>query len=300
VESGMTESDWEVLVDMIRDGTCTPFLGAGASAGVLPTGTALAARWADEHGYPLAERGDLARVAQYIALTRDSLWVKRLVAKLCTSIDIAAALQPGDCYDMISDLDLPIFVTTNYDDLLLHALRHKGKDPLSMVCPWNHAGGQLVGKTYTYKPTPQRPAVYHLHGNAQNPGTIVLTEDDYLDFIVWVTQNWEKQASQSHVAPAVKTALGENSLLFIGYSQNDWSFRVLMRSIKQTGAGLGATNIAVQLSPLDENADEVDRENVESYLTKYFEQFQVGNKIRLFWGTAEMFMKELKTRLAKT
>lgn len=295
---GMTESDWEVLVDMIRAKTCTPFLGAGASAHVLPTGTALAGRWADELGYPLAERGDLARVAQYIALTRDSLWVKQRVSKLCRSIDIAAALQPGDCYDMISDLDLPIFVTTNYDDLLVHALRHKDKEPQAMVCPWNHAAAQLASKTYTYNPTPKYPAVYHLHGNAENPGTIVLTEDDYLDFIVWVTQNWKKQAS--HVAPAVKSALGENSLLFIGYSQNDWSFRVLMRSIKQTGAGLGATNIAVQLSPLDENADAVDQENVESYLTKYFEQFQVGNKVKLYWGTAETFMKELKTRLAET
>ena len=47
----------------------------------------------------------------------------------------------------------------------------------------------------------------------------------------------------------VKAALARSSLLFVGYSQNDWSFRVLMRTIQLTGANLGRLNIAVQLNP---------------------------------------------------
>jgi hypothetical protein len=294
-ETVMDDGDWEILLGRVRDGKCTPFLGAGASAHILPTGTALAARWATEHGYPLPERGDLAQVAQYIAITRDLAYAKDLVAKMCTAVDLAGALQSGDCYDMISDLELPIYITTNYDDLLLQALRNKRKQPQPLLCPWNTSVHELAKKTYNYEPTPQRPAVYYLHGNSQKPSSIVLTEDDYLDFIVWVTQSWH-HAKQSYISPAVKYALAETSLLFIGYSQNDWSFRVLMRSIRQTGANFGATNVAVQLSPLAADATELDQDKVADYLTKYFTGVQ-KNPVKLYWGTADAFMRELKQRL---
>jgi hypothetical protein len=297
VQTGMDDRDWNILLSRIRSETCTPFLGAGASAHILPTAAALADRWATELGYPLPERGDLARVAQYMAITGDPLFPKELVSKVCTDVDPAAALQPGDSYDIISDLDLPIYITTNYDDLLLHALRNKRKDPQPMLCPWHNSINELASETYMYTPSTAKPAVYYLHGSAQEPGSIVITEDDYLDFIIWVTRSWKEQADKSYVAPAVKRAFARNSLLFIGYSQNDWSFRVLMRSIRQTGANLGALNIAVQLSPLDSGAEEVDQERVSDYLTKYFTGIH-SNPVKLYWGTAHEFLTELKRRQA--
>ncbi len=299
MKTGMDDGDWEILLGRVRDGKCTPFLGAGASAHILPTGADLADRWASELGYPRPERGDLARIAQYIAITRDPPYPKELVSKACKAVDLAKAIQPGDCYDMIADLELPIYITTNYDDLLLQALRNKRKQPQALLCPWNTSVQELAKKTYTYDPSPERPAVYYLHGSAQKPGSIVLTEDDYLDFIVWITRSWKLQANVSYIAPAVKYALAETSLLFFGFSQNDWSFRVLMRCIWQTGANLGATNVAVQLSPLGPNATEVDREKVANYLTEYFRGIH-NNPVKIYWGKAEEFMRELKTRLAET
>jgi hypothetical protein len=300
VKTGMGDGDWEVLLTRIRSKTCTPFLGAGASAHILPTGTELANRWANEPGYPLPKRGDLAQVAQYLAITRDPLFPKERASTLCKNIDPAEALQPGDPYDIISGLNLPMYITTNYDDLMLHALRNKRKDPKALLCPWHNSVYELAGETYTYEPSPSEPAVYYLHGSAEEPGSIVITEDDYLDFIVWVTRQWKEQASVSHIAPAVKRALAKNSLLFIGYSQNDWSFRVLMRSIRQTGVNLGARHVAVQLSPLSDDATEVDQEKVSDYLTKYFTGIQSNNPVTLYWGTADAFLKDLQTRLAGT
>jgi hypothetical protein len=87
--------------------------------------------------------------------------------------------------------------------------------------------------------------------------------------------------------------------MFIGYSQNDWSFRVLMRSFRQTGANLGASNIAVQLSPLGNDATEVDQENVSDYLTKYFTGIQ-SNPVKIYWGSADNFLRELQIRLEET
>jgi hypothetical protein len=64
----MLDSDWHLLMRRISSGACTPFLGAGACYGTLPVGSDLAKRWAGEHGYPLDDSFDLARVAQYIGV----------------------------------------------------------------------------------------------------------------------------------------------------------------------------------------------------------------------------------------
>jgi len=295
VKTGMDEGDWDVLLARIRGQKCTPFLGAGASAHVLPTGSSLAARWAEELGYPLPDRSDLARVAQYWAIMTDPLVPKDRVSEVCLAVDPAGALQPGDTYDILSGLDLPLYVTTNYDDLLLHALRNKDKDPQVLLCPWHKALHPAVSKTYMGKPTVESPLVYYLHGSAHTPSSIVLTEDDYLAFIVWVTRQWEKKAQVSLISAAVTLAFGETSLLFIGYSQNDWTFRVLMRCIKETGASLGARGVAVQLDPLGEDATEVDREKVARYLIKYFGGIQ-DRPVSIYWGTADEFLQELTSR----
>jgi hypothetical protein len=298
VKTGMSDGDWDLLLRRIRNKTCTPFLGAGASAHCLPTGTELALSWAGEVGYPLPERGDLAQVSQYMAVTEDLQSPKERVSELCETVDPAEALQPGDSYDVISDLDLPIYITTNYDDLLLHALQNKRKTPKPLLCPWHKSLYEQAGETYNYVPSPENPAIYYLHGSAHEPSSIVITEDDYLDFIMWVTQHWKEQADVSHVSSHVKSALAKNSLLFIGYSQKDWTFRVLMRTIRETGVNLGARHVAVQLSPLNADATEVDQEKVSDYLTKYFSRGR-DNPVTLYWGTAHDFLKDFQARLAE-
>ena len=50
----MTESDWSLLLGRIEAGECTPFLGAGASAGALPLGRDGPAV-GQQHGYPLED-----------------------------------------------------------------------------------------------------------------------------------------------------------------------------------------------------------------------------------------------------
>jgi hypothetical protein len=51
--SNISEGDWKRLIEKIKDGRCTPFIGAGACAGVFPLGAEIAAQWAQEHSYPL-------------------------------------------------------------------------------------------------------------------------------------------------------------------------------------------------------------------------------------------------------
>ena len=61
---GLEESDWEILLDRIRGGRCTPFLGAGACHGALPLGGDVARALAARFAYPLPNTGDLTAVTQ--------------------------------------------------------------------------------------------------------------------------------------------------------------------------------------------------------------------------------------------
>src|SRR5262249_7617842 len=80
MQGSLSDNDWKLLLHRIKEGRCTPFLGAGAAYPVLPLGRDLAEQWSTEHSYPLADRADLPRAAQYLAVTYDSMWPKERLA----------------------------------------------------------------------------------------------------------------------------------------------------------------------------------------------------------------------------
>jgi hypothetical protein len=67
----VNEHDWELLLGRIHAGKCTPFLGAGACWPTLPMAKEIAREWAKLHKYPLDDKEDLARVAQFVGVRRD-------------------------------------------------------------------------------------------------------------------------------------------------------------------------------------------------------------------------------------
>jgi SIR2-like domain len=64
----------------------------------------------------------------------------------------------------------------------------RGKSPDSEYCRWNqaieYAGGSSVFDNSEYRPTEYKPLVYHIHGTVDIPQSLVLTERDYIDFII--------------------------------------------------------------------------------------------------------------------
>ena len=60
MEDKLTRDDWDLLLDRIKDGKCTPFLGAGACHGVLPLGSSITEDWARKLDYPLDDCGRLS------------------------------------------------------------------------------------------------------------------------------------------------------------------------------------------------------------------------------------------------
>ena len=292
----LTDSDWDLLLRRIANQKCTPFLGAGAGYGVLPLGGDIAREWAKKYEYPLEDPSNLIAVSQFLALKySDSMFPKDLIVDMFSGSKSPDFTDPLEPHSVLASLDLPVYVTTNYDDFMFQALTRRHRDPKRVLCQWNKAvknyvidNPTILEKDPDYKPTVANPVVFHLHGHVPVAESLVLTEDDYMDFLVNI-------ASDPNLIPApVARALTGTSLLFIGYRITDWNFRVLLRSFERfMEKAVGRLNIAVMLLPPGLAATE---EKTQDYLTEYYENIDV----RVYWGTAKDFLKELKERQARS
>ena len=64
----MRDTDWEILLNKIAAGKCTPVIGSRVSLKNFPQIVNLPQQWADEHDYPFADTGNLAEIAQFISV----------------------------------------------------------------------------------------------------------------------------------------------------------------------------------------------------------------------------------------
>lgn len=287
----MSEGDWKRLLGRIKEGRCTPFLGAGACAGVYPLSSHIASAWAQEHDYPMEDSHDLARVSQYIAVTEDYMEPKDKIQREFQKYPLPDFNALDEPHGLLAELPLPIYMTTNYDDCMVEALRSRNKEPKLELCRWNKFVKENVKSVFKartdYSPTPANPIVFHLHGNINVPESLVLTEDDYLDFLVNISMD------QGLLPSRILRAMTGSSLLFLGYRLADWDFRVLFRSIiRYLEKTLQRTHVSVQIAPGRGGFTEEQQEKAQQYLIKYFDKLD----IRIYWGTCREFAVELRSR----
>jgi hypothetical protein len=285
----MEENDWKTLLGRIKEGKCTPFLGAGINHGILALGSEIARNLAQTHGCPFEDSSDLARVTQVLAINHDAMFPKEEVLKLLREQleewqkNVAAGdffKSPDQSLSILADLPLPIYMTTNYDNLIIEALKAKQKDPRRELCRWNkYVRGKpsVFDSPSGFEPTAANPIVFHLHGHDEVPESLVLTEDDYIDFLVNISRQPDMLPSR------IQEAMTGASLLFIGYKLADMDFRVLFRGLVESlEGGLRRFSVAVQLAPEDLEQ--------QKYWVDYFDRMDV----KVYWGKAMNFMAELR------
>ncbi len=295
----MREETWELLVDSITSGECTPFLGAGVSVPYLPRGSELATSLAQECDYPLADETNLARVSQYIASLVEPKFLKRRVYRKLADAQEAASEklhnEPPENHAMLARLDLPLYITTNYDSYLEQAISARPtRTPTVEICRWNDRLSQDLPKYGKVEPTRQRPTIFHMHGHMSVPSSIVITEDDYIDFTVSLGQR-ALNKSDPVIPHFIRRALANTNLLFLGYSLEDWNFRVLMRHLIKQQALVEHDRyscLSIQLS--DSKMPPQKRELAERFLEKYL---KTSTSIDVYWGDAHTFLAELLHRI---
>ncbi len=286
--------DWDTLLDRLQRGECTPFLGAGACAGFLPLGFEIARDWVQQHKYPFDPSDELPLVAQFFAVERKNPhWPKEEMRRHLQEMLRAGRKpdfnDPYDLHGLFADLPIPVYLTTNYDDFLVQALIARGKNPQADVCIWN---GLMRGARHRRRNRPfvefdeRNPLVFHLHGSLSELHSLVVSEDDYVDFLVSLSRDRDRL-----LPPRVQEALTLSSLLFVGYRLADWSFRVVFQGLRGTiESNQQIQSLTVQLRP-DETREDLAQHKRE-YWVKYFGRSNIG----VYWGRAEDFARELRER----
>jgi len=293
-------------------------IGPGIADALLGTRQEIAMEWARSYRFPMAphNRESLPQVAQYLAVNQNRRFLRlELMSHLRRTIveryrdDLPADLLGEDAsledliaaawrarhrreevepFSVLAQLPAPVYITTLYSRLLASSLRNAGREPEVELCHWHDDADwpeSVFDREPGYRPTPERPLVYHLLGTFDEPESLVLTEDDYFDFLIGVTRN------QDLVPKVVRRRLSDSALMFVGFGLDEWDFRVLYRSMmRYEGRRRRAdySHVAVQVDP--EEGATIDAAGARSYLESYFRSANVS----LYWGSTEHFVKELQ------
>lgn len=149
-------------------------------------------------------RLSLPEAAQIIAIQRQLAGVESLHHKIAS---IIGGLAPqGDnsaVSNFLSTTSLDV-VTTNYDKLL-ESLVHP--DECTSI-----AAGLPVPRTMG------RVRVFHIHGSVDAPSSMVVTADNYFEFI----------RNESYLSRKLSTLLHEDTVVILGYSLGDASLRAIL------------------------------------------------------------------------
>src|SRR5439155_19022177 len=151
-----------------------------------------------------------------------------------------------------------------------------------------------------FDPSRRHPVVYHLHGHAEVPDSIVVSEDDYIDFTVnissEITVSKHGKGGKARLPLAIRSALRNNTLLFVGYHVADQNLRIILRLVCQTlGMAEQRLNVAIQL-PDSEIADLSMLSEVQQYLER---RYRWSLRLQVYWGDAREFASELRKQINK-
>jgi hypothetical protein len=288
---------------------------------VLGGHKALIEAYATYINYPLPSKEILSRMAQFVGVTGEMVSDPRVVKEDYinfiknrlfdiaenegVSADVLAELEEQfdnvnfsefaevlgyprlnngqiDPLLVLAEFPLPIYLTTSYHNFIEVALRRAGKEPRSEICRW-HKGLEGISSVLdgSYQPNKDEPLVYHLHGFDSYPDSIVLTDDDYMDFLIAITQNIGRESDP--IPRRVRQAMADSSLVLLGYNLQDWDFKVIFWGLIRPRP-LQQTSVSIQLVP-----DEVER----TFLQNYLDEFE----FKVYWGDVHQYTQELRQAL---
>lgn len=183
---------------------------------------------------------------------------------------------------VLASLPIKTFLTTSPYTFLEDALRQYNKSPRTELCRWRQELESIDSEIdAAYKPSADQPLVYHLHGLDSYPDSLVLTEDDYLEFLVNVCQG-QGNDPVDRITAMVRGALS-NDLILLGYTLNSWAFRSLYAGlIKRNSKAEDRGVCCLQLVP---SAAE------KSYLQDYAQR---EAKFEVIWSELDQYMQTLR------
>jgi hypothetical protein len=226
----------KLIADKVKQGQCILFLGAGVHCKV-PDGLSFV--YPECHSPPrggsmaqsLAEKCDFAdrfprddpRNLQRVALYYERQFSRKsLIDELKMAVDVQK--KPSPALQALAELNFPLVITTNYDQLFERALRKADKEPSIAIYKSNEEPATDFGAD----PTPERPFVFKMHGDIGAPESIVITDEDYIQFVLRMSDK-----DRFHPVPMTfRYHFQRWPTLFIGYSLLDYNLRLLFKTLR--------------------------------------------------------------------
>jgi hypothetical protein len=159
----------------------------------------------------------------------------RLFNKLIESV-IKPINHPTQLHRHLAKLPVNLFVTTNFDTLLERAIEEeKGSEVPKVLSLADDARWLHVSEH------PEEIWVLKIHGCiSRSPSNLVITEEDYLAFPL----------QYSTVIQSLGKNLADKSVLFVGYSIDDWDVMPLLHRVLHTITGYNnAYFVGVNIEP---------------------------------------------------
>ena len=134
------------------------------------------------------------------------------------------AQQPNALLNSLATLPFYLVVNTSPDDLMAQAFRNNGKFK-TIHRYYNHrkeinAGAEIA------PPNQEAPLVFNLFGYYKDPESLVLTENDQINFVSHVVKD------NPPLPPKVVRQFDElKTYLFLGFDWEEWHMRLLLNSL---------------------------------------------------------------------
>jgi SIR2-like domain len=191
-----------------------PPLGSALS-NLLATSCDLAGR------YPNESTTQLARVSLFFETAKSR---KDLVDEIKAAVQVGK--RPSPAVRGLAELPFPLVITTNFDQLFERALSDAGKDAeLSIYSPDSGVETRdYPGAT----PSVTRPFVLKLHGDVGHAESLVVTDEDYIQFVLRMGDK-----EPYHPIPMTfRFFFMKWTTLFVGYSLVDYNLRLLFKTLR--------------------------------------------------------------------
>ncbi len=233
------------------------------------------------HIYRLAKSaGADADLLEEAVAQMDDLSVSEFAGRL----GVPAFTGATDPMLILADLPFKTILTTSPFTFAEDALRRAGKRPRTEVCRWRKDLQDSIASIIDddYDPSAHEPLVYHLLGLDRYADSLVLTEDDYLEYLVNISQ--AKNNDAIDVIPALVRAALSDELVVLGFSLDSWAFRVLYAGLIKPNSARkedrGVCNILLPDNPAE-----------RSYLEDYMQR---EAKFEVFWGNMQEYAQGLR------
>jgi hypothetical protein len=249
----------------------------------LPLGQDVAKKLADVLKLVVCDQTSLPRVALQGEVETER---KRLVKKL-EDIISDSNCHPSPLLNSLARLPFKTYITTNFDRLLECALEKNKKDfeiIIQIPCGFRE---ELVKKKFDELEKKDGVLIYKIHGTFLNGITntnpsdkivdryitflkevlsdeqyknricmnlddgnevspVIITEDDYFEFMTIMNM----ESGTIGIPKYVKSKIAPSTILFLGYSLEDWDFRTLYKGLVEKGSRQFAKkSFAIQKNP---------------------------------------------------